>query len=220
LKIQFNPTRVDRVSGSTMLSGFDNIYGYALSQREDKLVVSGRSQDSRTGTCAIFVLDLIGGNVKKVLERSSCDWKSAWHELSLSPTGEQAVATRDSHLELIDLVHGSVRDLGELDNAGWSPDGKWIAAVKWRGELVLVDSSNFSQRRLRGYCPLKPQWSPDSRYLLIWKYHLFRCGFSLDVDGPATLLTLEIATGKRSTIRSSLCRIQGVTGWIRDEIVH
>jgi hypothetical protein len=216
LKIQFNPTRVDRIPGWIMLSGF-GIYDYAISRSEDHIVISGRRRD---GTCGLFVLDLIGGNVRQVLENSGCDWRSAWHDLSVSPSGERAVSTHNGRLELIDLVHGTSRSLGELASAAWSPDGKWIAAIKGRGKLVLIDSTSFSQRRLPGHCPFTPEWSPDSRYLLLWKYHLFRCGFSLDVEGPATLLTLEIATGKKSTIRSTECRIQGITGWVGDEIVH
>ena len=86
--------------------------------------------------------------------------------------------------------------------------------------LVLIDTTSFSRRRTLGSAgALAPAWSPDARYLLLWKYCLFRCGFSLDLDPPATLETLDLQTGKRKTIRNSRCQINNAsTGWVSKEI--
>jgi hypothetical protein len=103
----------------------------------------------------------------------------------------------------------------------WSPDGKWIAILEGRSpRIFLIDPRNPSQRRSLGRTgSIRPEWSPDSRYLLLWKHSLFRCGFFIDVDGPATLEFLDIETGNRSEIRSSLCQLEmGSAGWLNSEI--
>jgi Tol biopolymer transport system component len=144
-----------------------------------------------------------------------------WYDLSLSPNGEQAVAERNGRLEVIDLVHGTIKSLGGFREATWSPDGQRIAAIEdsKRQRLFLIDPTTSSRRRILSYCPIRPTWSPDSRYILLQKWYLFRCGFSLDVEGPATLQTLDVKTGKKSTIRSSKCEVQGVTGWVSRELL-
>jgi hypothetical protein len=106
----------------------------------------------------------------------------------------------------------------------WSPDGKWIAARESGryDKLFLLDALDFSRRRaLGGAIVAEPTWSTDSRYLLLWKDYLFRCGIYPDLEPPATLETLDVQTGKRSAIRTSQCKITGgPTGWISSEIVR
>ena len=90
----------------------------------------------------------------------------------------------------------------------------------WKLRLLHCLRQNPSQRRSLGHAAsIRPEWSPDSRYLLLWKYSLFRCGFFIDVDGPATLEFLDIETGNRLEIRSSRCQLElGSAGWLNSEI--
>jgi hypothetical protein len=208
-KVEFNPIRVSPVPGTIGL----NIRSFAVSSRQDRLVVSGNLHNAN---CGVFEILLPDGKIRQVLSYD-CHNLWDWVDLSLSPNGEQAVATvgsnidHDLHLELIDLVHGTTKSLGdEFCLGAWSPDGKWIVVRKSgpRDELSLLDAVDFSRRRaLGGVVVLAPEWSPDSRYILVWSGSLFRCGLYADLDGPSTLQTLDIQTGKRSTIQSSRCQI-------------
>jgi len=160
---------------------------------------------------------------------SNCNDQKMWGALSLSPNGDLALAEADyvgdngTHLELVNLVHATTKPVsGEVEQGAWSPDGRWIAALSHRNSrLFLIDARDFSKRADLGSAPWRrPDWSPDSRYLLLWKYQLFRCGVFLDVDGPATLEMLDIQSGRRSTIPNSQCRVEhGWSGWISGEIV-
>jgi hypothetical protein len=120
---------------------------------------------------------------------------------------------------LIDLARGATKSLGDLGRATWSPDGKWIAAIEWkRKRLILLDANDFSHRRDLG-STVSAAWSPDSRYLLTWKWHFLKCGIGIDVEPPASLEVLEVASGKRSLIRSSQCQlIAGPIGWFASDI--
>jgi WD40-like Beta Propeller Repeat len=225
-RIEFNPTRATPVPGT---SGFI-IKSFAISTRQDKLVISGNLEHTDGRRCGVFEILIRDGNFRQVLS-SDCQDQWSWDHLSLSPNGEQAIAsvsrniTHEFHLELIDLVHGTTKSLGsEFWMGVWSPDGKWIAARESgrRDKLFLLDAVSFSrQRALGGAIVLVPAWSPDSRYLLLWKEYLFRCGIYPDLEPPATLETLDTQTGKRSAIRSSQCQITGgPTGWVSREIAR
>jgi hypothetical protein len=137
-----------------------------------------------------------------------------WMDLSLSPDNERAVATHNSRVELINIVHGTVEPLGdELFMAAWSPDGKWLAAVEKgeHGRTILMDARNLKRRRILG--PSELNWSPDSRYLLGMKQH-DRCG-----PYYGTLQAIDIESDERITIKSSECRVnQATTGWVSSEI--
>ena len=218
-RIEFNPTRANMVPGT---STFD-IKSFAVAVRQDKVVITGGNGRS----CGVFEILLPAGTSRQVLAYD-CSYRWAWDLLSLSPDGEQAVATvgsysdHDLHLELIDLVHGTTKPFGSTFLVGvWSPDGKWIAITENRTERIfLIDPHSPSHRRSLGSgTSVPPEWSPDSRYLLIWKYSLFRCGFYVDIEAPATLETLDIETGNRSSIRSSQCQLErGTAGWLSGEI--
>jgi hypothetical protein len=129
-------------------------------------------------------------------------------------------ARENLHKELVDLAHGTSRPLfSDIWEGVWSPDGKWIAGTR-DNDLWLIDAHELSKRRaLGGTSHARPAWSPDSRYLLLWKYSLFKCGVFLDVDGPATLEALDIESGSRSVIQSSQCRVEfGSAGWMNADI--
>ena len=87
-------------------------------------------------------------------------------------------------------------------------------------ELFLVDARDFSKRRKLGDANrVAPVWSPDSRYLLLWKYYWFKCGFYIDTEPPAALEMLDIESGRRRTIRSSDCQVDWAqVGWISSDV--
>lgn len=221
-KIEFNPTRITTVPGSQSLI----IQTFAISSRQDKLVASGNLRDEHGNRCGLFEISIPSGSIRQIL---NSDCRESWdcQNLSLSPSGEEAIAgigshvSHEFHFERIDLARGTTKSLDDQFSLGvWSPDGKWIVARERsrRDKLFLVDAMSFSrQRDLGGAIVLKPAWSPDSRYLLLWNSSL-RCGI---VEASSTLETLDIQTGKRSTIRSSQCQItSGPTGWVSSEITH
>jgi hypothetical protein len=223
-KVEFNPTRASPVPGT---NGFI-VKSLGFSSRQDKLVISG---NLRHANCGVFEILLPQGKTRQVLAYD-CSNLWDWNYLTVSPNGEQVIATVGSniehelHLELIDLVHGTTKSLGgEFCLGVWSPDGKWIVVRESgpRDKLFLIDAVDFSRRRdLGGGVILEQTWSPDSRYLLLWK-GLFRCGMDLSglEDRPSALETLDIQTGKRSTIGSSMCQITGgSTGWVSSEIAR
>jgi hypothetical protein len=211
LRIDFNPIHVSPVPGSLALG----VSRLAVSVHQDKIIISGAYQPGNDVTCGVFELSVPSGNVRQILQQPDCDAASSWAYLSLSPDGERAVATHNHRLELIDLVHGTIKSVEDgLLMASWSPDGKWLAALEngGRGRTILMDASNFERRRFLETSDVK--WSPDSRYLLGWK--------KLDFCGPdfGTLQMVNIENGKIITIKSSRCRVnQTTTGWLSTEIV-
>ena len=224
LKIEFNPIRANPVPGSQQFL----MKSFAISVHQDKLVISGSRRDGPSRTCGVFEVSMPAGSVKQVLAYD-CSYMWAWDRLSLSSDGEMAIAsvgsntTRDLHWELIDLVRGTTKPLaGDFRVGVWSPNGKWIATLgnKDRNSLSLMDAQSLSRRRVFGNtASIRPEWSPDSRYLLLWKYHPFRCGIGIDVEPPATLETLDIESGKRSIVHSSQCQVLfGSTGWVNHDL--
>jgi Tol biopolymer transport system component len=225
-RIEFNPTRVSPVLGTT---GFA-IRSYAFSSRQDKLVISGSVSKANERRCGVFEILVSYGTIRQVLS-SDCHNPPTWDNLSLSSDGEEAIATTgsnkdDLHLEQIDLVQGTIKSVGgDFWMGVLSPDGKWIIArdrSPRADKIFLIDTADFSNiRAFAGGVKLTPTWSPDSRYLLLWKDYLFRCGiYPVDLGTPATLETLDIQTGKRSVVSSSKCQINGgPTGWVSHELV-
>jgi hypothetical protein len=212
LKIEFNPSRVSEVPGSREFG----ISGLAVSVREDKIVISGGRLEKGSQNCGLFELTLPSGEARQVLQTPDCEYRSSWTDLSLSPSGEQAVGRHNGQLELIDFVNATSTVIGaEFWTGAWAPNGKWIAALKGKqSQLFLIDPNNLSHRQMRGETGGGVHWSPDSRYLLLFKDQLL-CGFYF-----YTIETFEVATGKRSIIRSSRCKIEGgPSGWIANETV-
>src|ERR1039457_3014968 len=171
VKIEFHPTRVSPVWESLDLA----IINLAVSVREDKLVIAGRPRGRPAMTCGLFEISLPGKKVSRIREEPDCRVGAPWQQISLSSDGERAVANVGSDLQLIDLVHGTVKSLGSefskgkwSSGAAWSPDGKRIAVMESadRGTVFLLDPNDLSpQRALHGgYRRMTPVWSPDSRY--------------------------------------------------------
>ena len=100
--------------------------------------------------------------------------------------------------------------------ASWSPGGKWIAALSdYKSfKLLLLDASNVSRTRELGSGGDGLYWSPDSRFLLLYKDEL-SCGpsesYSIEI--------LDIETGERTVPKSSHCAISGgLGGWVSSGI--
>ncbi len=209
LKIEFNPTRVSNVPGSLEFV----IFSVAVSGREDKLVISGRRLENGGPSCGVFELNLSDGDARQIFRSQDCDYLSAWNDLNLSPDGERALALHNRRLELLDLVTGTSRPIGppEFRTGAWAPNGKWIAALdnSRPSQLFLIDPNNLSLRRRLGGTDGGVHWSPDSRYLLLFRNQLLCWFYSYTIE------TLEISTGKRSVIPNSRCSIQGgASGWV------
>jgi WD40 repeat protein len=182
----------------------------AVSAREDKMVFSGRYKQIEH--CGVFQVLLSEGSAREIIANPKCGYASGWLSLSLSPTGEQGVAIHDHRLVLINIVQRTVKSIGEGYSAvSWSPDGHWIAALENRNlKTVLLDTGEFSVRRTLDNSEVR--WSPDSRYLL----RVRPCRFS----DSGTVEALDVASGKKITIKSSTCGVhQTTTGWVSKNIL-
>jgi WD40 repeat protein len=207
-KIEFGPVRVSAVLGT---EGFD-VSGLAISKNDEKVLISGARTQGDSKNCGMFEIKSVDATVRKVIS-SGCDYTTAWTELSLSPSGERAVARHNGRIEIIDIARGATTPLDSAyEAAEWSPDGKWIAVLGGRGSTFwLVDPANLASRRDLGTGG-GVHWSPDSRYLLSFTDR----GFD---PYTSSMETLEVATGTKSEVKSSHCQIVGgVSGWIRTEI--
>jgi hypothetical protein len=221
VRIDFNPIRTTEVTGT---QGF-TIKDFAVTQDGNKVVIAGRHREGAFEKCGLFEIIVSTGVARQVL---AADWNYewSWTDLAISPAGDRAVAnygnTHTDHnyrLDLIDLAHGTTKSLGDLSRPTWSPDGMWVAAIEWdRKYLILLDARDFSRRRRLGSTS-DTAWSPDSKHLLVWKYHFLKCGFALDVEPPASFEVVAVESGKRSLIRSSQCQlVGGPIGWIASDI--
>ncbi|BDC48133.1 hypothetical protein F183_A04490 [Bryobacterales bacterium F-183] len=90
-----------------------------------------------------------------------------------------------------------------------------IAAIQWQSRRLFLIDANDTSKRSELAETSRLAWSPDSKSILIRREHLLRCGFYLDTDPPGSLEVVDIATGKRTFIPSSQCRIwDGAIGWL------
>jgi len=204
-RIEFSPTRATPIPGSETVG----VGSLAVTQRGDKLVIAG---GQRGAPCSIFEFVLASGAVRKLISASPCDpmkITTHWGHLSVAPDGNRATALRNHRLELIDFSKGTAAAIpGEFVLGTWSPDGKWLAAVKSGSDTTfLLDSTTLRQRRVVG--PTLLVWSPDSRYLLADKRRTL-CGLY-----AATLEVVDVETGARTEIASSRCRVdRNTVGWV------
>jgi Tol biopolymer transport system component len=141
-RIDFNPMRSTLVTGT---KGF-SIRDFAVSQDQCKIVVSGSHQEEGRLKCGLFEITVSTGVARQVLA-ADCNYRWSWADLTVSPDGSRAVAsygnTHTDHnyrLDLIDVVHGTARSLGDLSRPTWSPDGKWIAAIEWSRRRLICST--------------------------------------------------------------------------------
>jgi WD40 repeat protein len=221
-RIEFNPTRISPVLGS---SGPNPIFSVVVSESQDKIVFSAKYRLTAEMGCGIFELAVSRGKVRRILDSPGClsfpnGSLSAWRSVSLSPNGEKAVAIRKGRLQLVDLATSTAKEHNEfgdrLYQAAWSPSGAWIAAAEQdrKERTILIDTSSFAKRRTQANTTT--EWSPDSRFLLGWKQN-DKCGYNV-----RTLEAVNINNGKRTTIESSSCKVpdvnEGTPMWISSEI--
>jgi hypothetical protein len=206
-KVELNTNTTTPVPGSTGLYAYD----LALSNAEDRVLVSGHRRPYGSDVRGLFELTLPDARIRSVLLLEDGDYRSGFHHISVSPDGRRAVGTRKGHLELIDVSRGTTEPLGsEFFLAAWSPDGRWLAALEMGedGRTILMDPANLMRRRIIGHTEL--DWSPDSRYLL---------GIKGCSAYYGTLEAVDVETGKRIPIKSSECKVnQATTGWVRADI--
>ena len=217
--------RIELRSGSTTaIPGSAALFDYsiAISKDESKIVVSGRFRAPDGEKCGLFELTTATGTIRRVPVPGNpdCDYLYAWHDLSLSPDAKRAVAFRKvearPEILLIDLDQGTETSLGWGWRAAWSADGKWIAVLDLNSGITIIDAREPSRKRhFGGPDDQELTWSPDSRYLLLWKSCLPSLGYF------GTLEALEVKSGKRETIRSSRCSVNLMTsGWVSDEVLR
>jgi len=217
LKIDLNPVRVSAVPG------FDGFYGidrFAVSRQEDMILFSGARSDNGSTTCGIFELGLPEGALRPVLQTTDCRAGSPWRVFDISPDTPEALISADRHLAALDLAKGKFTPLGnDLAAGSYSPDGKWIAAIQLRNPnpptTILIDRQDLSRRKDLGGSSDVVVWSPDSRFLLNAFYRP-----ACPSQNPLALETLEIATGKRLTLKNSICNTGAGRdiGWVDGKI--
>jgi len=220
LETFIKPAGIRRVLGST---GFSPVYSLAASSGGNEIVISGKYHTGDLADCGIFDLNVTTGHVKPVIiqDNPDCDYVPAWHDVSVSPNGKRAVARegRNNEIMLIDLDSGAYRAIGEGFLARWSPDGRSIAILdSLRSELLLVDANDSSKRRdLAKYEGPTLEWSPDSRYLLIWESEAV-CSPYVGYFG--TFEALDVQSGQRIPIKSSRCKVNLMTGgWVSNQVI-
>jgi WD40 repeat protein len=154
-------------------------------------------------SCGLYEMSLSTGDIRQIVPGSDCNYLSLWDKISLSPDSRKFVAVREHRLEVFDTETKAVRSLGDgFDLVGWSPDGRWIAALEASGHhTILFDDVTFDRRRTLP--ETQAVWSPDSRSLTVYSGHWWCFG------DLGTLGLLDIASGKRIAIQSSTCQISG-----------
>jgi WD40 repeat protein len=185
-------------------SGFVFPTSMAVSSDGKKLLVSGAAMVDGNASCGVYELIPATGAVRKIVSAMSCQREEAWSSLSFSNDGSHATAIHRKRLEVIDLSSGEIATVGDgFYGAAWSPDGKWIAAREYSGQLrtVILDARTFS--RVRTLQDAEMLWSPDSRYLLSFR-QMPSCVLEF-----YTLDRIDIQSGRSSPIDSSRCKAAG-----------
>jgi hypothetical protein len=199
------------------LVGLDDVLGLVVTPRQDKILLIGAGWKGKIG-CDLFEIDLSGENMKMLLPDFGC------RVGGVSPDGGKMAVPRGVGLDVVDLTTGTSVPLGSgFWKGGWSPDGKWIAALRIDpgreqprprpSRTVRIDANDLSRRRIMGgEADTEISWSPDSRYLL---YSEVMPPCPNKGDDPS-LLTMDIETGKREIVRESRCKVNGYryVGWI------
>ncbi len=215
-KIELNPVRVSAVPGVGMV-----IDRFAVSRKEDRILFGASRSDAGRNVCGVYELDLSDGNLRSVLETTDCRAGFPWRVYDLSPNTPEALISANRRLATLDLANGKVTPLGsELSTGSYSPDGKWIAAIELHNPrpptTILIDRQDLSRRRdLGGTDDAEVVWSPDSRLLLHAAYRP-----ACPSQNALALETLDIQTGKRLTLKNSICNTGSsrAIGWVDSKI--
>ena len=138
----------------------------------------------RDGNPEIYVMDINGGNQRRLTNHPDKDWNPSW-----SPDGKHIVfrSNRDGHVHFIhglpayeiyvmDADGGNQQNLsnnpGNDISPSWSPDGNRIVFTsdrdkKFNGEIYMMDADGNNQHRLTNndFDDRHPSWSPDGKHI-------------------------------------------------------
>jgi hypothetical protein len=216
VRFDFKPTRQAVVNGAT---GFGQIWGLTLSSTSDKLYVYGSFKTDAAWECGAFEIDPTAGSQRPLHIGKNCGGGGGG---PVSPDGTRIVSYQGKQLTIVDLDTGAtqiVRGVSAgafsggtwISDCAWSPDGRWVAAVR-DGKIVLIDATNVAHHRSLGSAGDAPVvWSPDSKYLLFRKSQP-SCALTFYFE---SLESLEVQTGKRGTVKSSHCEVSADWyGWV------
>lgn len=210
VRVDLQPVRTT----SILAAGRLIIYGFSVTKDGGRVFIEGRENSKNRSRCGLFDYTPATGAIQHVLVKP-CQSYSPSHDVRVSPDGTRVLWPSHDGLDLVDISSGATKPLGDLSRPEWSPDGRWIAAIQWSEKrLFVIDANDTSKRRELGRT-IGQAWSPDSKSILIRRAHLLRCGLFVDIDPPESLEIVDIATGKRTFVDSSQCRIrEGAIGWL------
>ena len=210
VRIDLKSLRITEIPGS---SAFGFRGSMAVSSTLNVAVISGHLRVGGRTECGVFELNLSTGLVRSVLKTLECSDAVSRTDLSLSPDGKRAVAIHNRRLEVLDMVSGEVRNLGDgYLTAAWAPNNKWIAAGLYsslNASMRIFDSRTLAiTKTLPSSTVLRAAWSPDSQYLLARRLDA-GCG-----PDRYTYEAFNVMNGSRSMISSSRCKVTGNDlGW-------
>jgi hypothetical protein len=217
-KVELDPLRQISVLGPGEM---DRIWALTVPQVAGVLFVAGWSRGGGSAECGVFQIDTGAGTIRKLRAGRSPDCSGALGPIS--PDGKRVVSHWGKQVGVLDLDTGARQIIeglggGSTSNGGsestecsWSPDGRWISAIR-DGSILLIDSSNLTRRRKLGKAGNGGvHWSPDSRFLLVAQNEI-SCIPTLYFQ---SLAVINVETGHRTKVRAAHCQI-GVPyiGWI------
>jgi Tol biopolymer transport system component len=223
VKIEFRPTRRTTMRG---MVGLRSVWSLTVPDQSGQVFFSGLSKSP--GECGTFVVDPNSGALRSLLAGVYPDCGGGGGPVS--PTGRKVLSYASKELEVIDLETGAVQSVRGIpgkasrsrvtwqNESKWSPDGRWISTIGADGRIELIEAADLSrQRNLGPSGGASPQWSPDSKYLLLLKSE-FRCAQYLYFN---SLESIEVATGRRKTVPGSRCEVgPGWYGWLDERAVR
>jgi tricorn protease len=128
----------------------------------------------QSGREEVWVADVDGNNAKKLSDGDSEKSTIAWAPDSKS----LAYSASDHKLYVVDLAAGQAKvvasnDVGSIQNAEFSPDGKWIAYTKadpdLRPHVCIVSAAGGDEHRLNDdvlFATTGARWSRDGKKLV------------------------------------------------------
>ncbi|MEP6756571.1 MAG: hypothetical protein ABJA67_13780 [Chthonomonadales bacterium] len=196
-------------------NAFKMVSGFAISPKQDLIVISGSYKGPESPGCGIYEVKLPGGQVRRIAGNPYCEQEHSWVGLSLSPDARSLVAYRKPTLEVIDMESGHIRTIGEgFIGGAWSPDGKWLAVLEADGHNRTELLNSITMKRLRVFGTSNLAWSPDSRLLLAQRTEHCSPGWS-------SLVEIDVESGKETPIEGSHCKVNlNTAGWVSRDILQ